>query len=233
MTPDWSRSPEGVPYADFGNPQSLNLYAYAGNNPVSRRDTDGHCDKTSSFIDSNGAMHVVAEPCNDGARFYQLFGPAIAVGHHFVDQALIAAKGAWESGAGRFFRRWTTGRLQFPGLHTGYSAEHRLNSAQIKEIIEGVEQQTGRSMSQWNSEDIEKAVEEVRSAGGDVKAFTDGIAANNPGTRTLADDIKPLMDAVKAGAQAIEDFAAKQGPNIEEGIKDLEETCVEGGCVPP
>jgi RHS repeat-associated protein len=42
MTPDWSAKPQGVPYAVLGDPQSLNLYAYAGNNPMSRRDPNGH-----------------------------------------------------------------------------------------------------------------------------------------------------------------------------------------------
>ena len=44
MSPDWSASPEDVPYADFGNPQSLNLYGYVKNNPLSLTDPDGHCD---------------------------------------------------------------------------------------------------------------------------------------------------------------------------------------------
>ncbi len=43
MSPDWSAGPTGVPYADFSNPQSLNLYTYVGNNPLSRTDADGHC----------------------------------------------------------------------------------------------------------------------------------------------------------------------------------------------
>jgi len=42
MTPDWAAKPEDVPYASFGNPQSLNLYAYALNNPLKLVDTDGH-----------------------------------------------------------------------------------------------------------------------------------------------------------------------------------------------
>ena len=42
MTPDWASNPEDVPYANFGNPQSLNLYAYALNNPLKLVDTDGH-----------------------------------------------------------------------------------------------------------------------------------------------------------------------------------------------
>jgi hypothetical protein len=32
-----------VPYADFGDPQSLNQYGYARNIPTSRIDPDGHC----------------------------------------------------------------------------------------------------------------------------------------------------------------------------------------------
>ncbi len=36
MTPDWSKNPESVPYADFSDPQSLNLYSYVRNNPLSR-----------------------------------------------------------------------------------------------------------------------------------------------------------------------------------------------------
>jgi RHS repeat-associated protein len=43
MSPDWSASPEPVPYADLTNPQSLNLYGYVNNNPSSKLDKDGHC----------------------------------------------------------------------------------------------------------------------------------------------------------------------------------------------
>lgn len=43
-TPDWSERPTAVPYAVFGDPQSLNLYLYVRNDPVSRADADGHAD---------------------------------------------------------------------------------------------------------------------------------------------------------------------------------------------
>lgn len=43
MTPDWAARPTSVPYAVFGDPQSLNLYSYVRNDPVSRADADGHC----------------------------------------------------------------------------------------------------------------------------------------------------------------------------------------------
>ena len=43
MTPDWSATPEAVPYADLNDPQTLNLYGYVRNNPMSKADPDGHC----------------------------------------------------------------------------------------------------------------------------------------------------------------------------------------------
>ena len=43
MTPDWAAKPVTVPYAHFGNPQSLNLYSYVQNNPTTVGDPDGHC----------------------------------------------------------------------------------------------------------------------------------------------------------------------------------------------
>ncbi|HVB34241.1 MAG TPA: RHS repeat-associated core domain-containing protein [Patescibacteria group bacterium] len=42
MSPDWSKNPEGVPYADYSNPQSLNLYDYTLDNPETNVDLDGH-----------------------------------------------------------------------------------------------------------------------------------------------------------------------------------------------
>jgi RHS repeat-associated protein len=42
ITPDWATTPEGVPYADLSDPQTLNLYGYVRNNPLSKADVDGH-----------------------------------------------------------------------------------------------------------------------------------------------------------------------------------------------
>jgi len=43
MTPDWAAKATAVPYAKFGDPQTLNLYAYVENAPLNRIDADGHC----------------------------------------------------------------------------------------------------------------------------------------------------------------------------------------------
>ena len=43
MSPDWSIEAQPVPYAVFGNPQSLNSYEFVGNAPGVHIDPDGHC----------------------------------------------------------------------------------------------------------------------------------------------------------------------------------------------
>jgi RHS repeat-associated protein len=42
MSPDWAEKPEAVPCSDLADPQSLNLYGYARNNPLSKEDPDEH-----------------------------------------------------------------------------------------------------------------------------------------------------------------------------------------------
>ncbi len=51
MSPDWAAKASPVPYATFGDPQSLNLYAYVRNNPLTRVDADGHCCEDGSTAD--------------------------------------------------------------------------------------------------------------------------------------------------------------------------------------
>jgi RHS repeat-associated protein len=42
MSPDWDAKPVTVPYASFGDPQTLNLYSYVENAPLNKVDADGH-----------------------------------------------------------------------------------------------------------------------------------------------------------------------------------------------
>jgi RHS repeat-associated protein len=52
MSPDWSAVPVPIPFADITNPQTLNLYAYVQNNPLTRFDSDGHVvvDKGVTYV---------------------------------------------------------------------------------------------------------------------------------------------------------------------------------------
>lgn len=61
MTPDWSAAPEPVPYAKMGNPQSLNLYSFVTNNPLSNTDLDGHFQSAIGSV--NGSCPNGGDSC--------------------------------------------------------------------------------------------------------------------------------------------------------------------------
>jgi RHS repeat-associated protein len=42
LSPDWANKPEAVPHSSLDDPQSLNLYQFVRNYPLSNRDSDGH-----------------------------------------------------------------------------------------------------------------------------------------------------------------------------------------------
>jgi RHS repeat-associated protein len=50
VSADWSPTPIPVPYADFHDPQTLNLYGFVGGNPASKADPDGHGPDLESLV---------------------------------------------------------------------------------------------------------------------------------------------------------------------------------------
>jgi len=53
MSPDWEAKPTAVPYASFGDPQTLNLYSYVENAPLNRVDADGHVGDSNPYLSNN------------------------------------------------------------------------------------------------------------------------------------------------------------------------------------
>ncbi|HEV2464262.1 MAG TPA: RHS repeat-associated core domain-containing protein [Acidobacteriaceae bacterium] len=49
LTPDWAAKAVTVPYASFGDPQTLNLYVYVENGPLNRVDADGHMSQPPGY----------------------------------------------------------------------------------------------------------------------------------------------------------------------------------------
>ena len=63
LQPDWAAKAAAVPYAEFADPQSLNLYSYVRNNPLSRVDPTGHatCANPPSCTKSTIDAHPAGE----------------------------------------------------------------------------------------------------------------------------------------------------------------------------
>jgi len=77
LTPDWAAKPITVPYANFGNPQSLNLYSYVKNNPRTLGDPDGHQSPSSC---GPGCIMQLIEISNRFDADPGGFGKALAIG---------------------------------------------------------------------------------------------------------------------------------------------------------
>ncbi|HEY1527869.1 MAG TPA: RHS repeat-associated core domain-containing protein [Candidatus Angelobacter sp.] len=87
MSPDWADRPTTVPYAKFGDPQSLNLYTYTENGPINRIDSNGHWEDADCTVCSgNGSgfsvgpnvgsgVGLVNCPTCQGSQTQQLPGP--------------------------------------------------------------------------------------------------------------------------------------------------------------
>ena len=93
VSADWSHTPVPVPYADFADPQSLNLYSYVRGLPTSRIDADGHCDWCHDAIDfvggvakgivssaSGGAVGAPKSSDSNASLYGQLLGTAVEGG---------------------------------------------------------------------------------------------------------------------------------------------------------
>ena len=103
ITPDWADKPTAVPYAEFGDPQSLNLYGYVRNNPTTRTDADGHCWPACELV-ARLASWVGLGVAEQGAKqFAKNVGIGLAKGAGQVGVGLVAGA-ALQAGPGAFVR---------------------------------------------------------------------------------------------------------------------------------
>jgi RHS repeat-associated protein len=191
MTPDWSRfASASVPYADFGDPQALNLYSYVRNNSASFVDPDGHnCDPDTSFTDDQGTLHIVAGQCRSAFSFAVVgfFG-----GHHFIPRQIF---GKWDpaSYARQLAEKFTSGPLVDKSKNFN-DALHRAYNSQTAKIIENYLEKNGKSAEQLTKEDFKEIAEEIKAAGGAIEEFSNRLASD--ASSELRDIDEGLQNAV-------------------------------------
>lgn len=98
MSADWSKDIDPIPYAVLSKPQSLNLYSYVENNPLTNKDDDGHVNEgcnSSTSTDSNGTIHVtVACPAiQQPTRTIYRLAPAMSAFMFFGPRLALAGAG--------------------------------------------------------------------------------------------------------------------------------------------
>jgi RHS repeat-associated protein len=113
MTPDWAARPTSVPYAVFGDPQSLNLYNYVRSDPVTRADADGHM---TQYITCGSDSQHCNPLAGDGKKPEQKQGCKYdaCVTAQAPKKSIWELIGGWFGGTAFGFVRW--GKLGGP-LH--------------------------------------------------------------------------------------------------------------------
>ena len=111
MSPDWAAKEDPVPYATFDDPQSLNLYAYVRNNPLTRVDADGHVNWNDVGNFLVGASNALKSDLTFGSGRMEQTTTSGQLGA-MVGDAVATGVGAYEMNIGT--RATLTGALTEP-----------------------------------------------------------------------------------------------------------------------
>jgi RHS repeat-associated protein len=184
MSPDWSQEPDPVPFADLENPQSLNLYGYTLNNPLTNRDSDGHsCDPDYSTTNANGDTVVHAGACH--LDWWDLPGHAW-VGFANLITAHSGAQAA--TGAGQMFYAYSSA-LPFAQIGVGLSAGAGLTSLGLevggKELLKDGTKAAAKKIIEDLPEGAQKASAK-RAANAATSSETVSITKSADGTITVS-----------------------------------------------
>ena len=142
-SPDWSQRPQPVPYATLHDPQTLNLYAYVRNNPLTIRDFDGHgwwSEFWNGLADSTYrplvtlVRHPIVTARNLGSAFSHPIVTANAIKRGVVTTTFSALQG---NGAAIGTAVGTVGMAFIPGVgEAGEGAEAAANISRTAEVGE-------------------------------------------------------------------------------------------------
>lgn len=110
LSADWSDVPAPIPYANLTNPQTLNLYAMAADDPESSADLDGHCAEVATCTLEFGGFGSVLGPWGTiggaivgavvgGVIVYEAYNAARSLAHSGKSTAQLRRE--WEQAHGK------------------------------------------------------------------------------------------------------------------------------------
>ena len=228
MSPDWAAKAIPVPYAKLDNPQTLNLYAYVGNNPLSRRDPDGHYQCSGSKDQCaaiKGALDVVRKAdanLKEGSKertrldkvlsFYGAEGQKNGVNVNFGK--LDGAVG--ETGTSSFFGFFKTTTITFDSGAISKFGDAGKGETVAHEGTHGVDQREGETGTNPYA----------RAFYGELHAYqSESYVDKGLGVRTESDGNNPVWAPRMSGNQSAE--AIRQNAKA-----NADQDCKGGGCNP-
>jgi len=194
LSPDFSESPAGIPYADIENPQSLNLYGYVFNNPLKNRDPDGHaCDPDYMTTNGNGDTVVHAGACH--LDWWDL------PGHAWVGLANLLT-GHEKEGAKQMAYAYSIG-VPLAGVGVGMNAAGGLTTLGLGTATAG-----GTVMSLTGPVSV-AALEEAASSGGETITVVTDLSSTPSAGRALSVATGDGADALASQASGATRYTAQ------------------------
>jgi hypothetical protein len=195
MTPDWAAKAVAVPYSNYGNPQSLNLYSYVTNNPTTLCDLDGH----------DGGAAVTADAVFD-----------------FLVGGTEASAPAWAVGSVAL-PGMIGGGLAYKAIDSTATNNYTVADAQMQDVAATNKLMAARQVAL--SQDAEagaltKAGKDANKAG--AEAIADAInrgARKGVSPKEFEDDKKGLNEGMKDVERKIEDVKNATGQKARDAAK--------------
>ena len=127
MTPDWSATPTATPYVALANPQSLNLYSYVLDNPITSADSNGHdCCIPGENLIMDAILWYAHKPPQTQARIKQA---AKGTGQVIVGVAGLVVGGTVDVGSGGLATAATVVLAQGSATSIGMGTSNLISAA--------------------------------------------------------------------------------------------------------
>ena len=226
MSPDWSAKVMPVPYAKMGDPQTLNLYTYVGNNPLSRTDSTGHyadkcprgdkqCEKGLDRFDKQTAKDLKSKDLKvrAAAAVWGTRGDGNGIDVKFVTQQQMNADSKPQKG-------FKADAMVTPGV----TADHKLTvNAEFSENLSGSD--LGQAIAHEGSH-IEDDANFVKSYNPDTGNYFSGANFSHRDTEFQAFEAGAGVESYSSfkrgpkGYQQLDDFITKAYPNADQLVFD-------------
>jgi RHS repeat-associated protein len=220
MSPDWSAKEDPVPYAKLDDPQTLNLYGYVRNNPLSQVDPDGHAFGIDDLVGAlaGGAVGVGVEVIKDVALGQHitagkiagaavggaLFGEGIVNAPETLGGSVVAAAGAKGAVQGAVSNAVEQGVDIATGVQKNFSGRSLAVSTVAGAVTAGVAAKVP-----------DLKVDGVTAGRGNMKAVAQGVRTK------IANGTASQMSLKTALKGAIGGQVATAGRTVTEGAADV------------
>jgi len=196
-SPDWSAVPRSVPYANFADPQTLNLYAYVRNNPLGRADAYGHSPLTCK--DHPELCRAIRDSVSNGTGIEGGYAAAFSTGALLWSDANVrAAYVARAKGA-------LTEKGEWSAVRAGARVDARASQSGIAQGITAIADQASSGPGGFTATSTRSGInalaEDARGVGAGLMAV--GVALSVYDVATAPEGQKARTAAGEVGSLAV------------------------------